>query len=57
MAENPNPEPFEVVRDGVTIAGETYLDSGPGIDPASIRIDAGAVLWRNNGEERIARLR
>jgi hypothetical protein len=38
-------------------AGETLLDKGPGIDPASVRVFTDSVVWRKDGEERRAPLR
>jgi hypothetical protein len=37
--------------------GEELIDSGPGIDPESIRVYPDAIAWRHDGEERSAPLR
>jgi hypothetical protein len=33
------------------------LDTGPGIDPTSLRIRSGRMYWRNNGQTRTSSLR
>jgi hypothetical protein len=42
---------------GFDSTGENLLDKGQEIDPASIKVFADAVVWRNNGEQRSAPLR
>lgn len=38
-------------------SGDELLDSGQGIDPASLRLDGGTVRWTDGGTERAAPLR
>jgi hypothetical protein len=42
---------------GFDSSGETQLDEGAGIDPASVAIFDDAVVWRHDGEQRSAPLR
>lgn len=46
----------EVEVNRVDASGRTLLDSGPGIDPASLRRRGARILWKHSGRTRAAAL-